>query len=79
MNTSTASESAMTAEEAVEYIREKHSLDYHVEVFRRKARAGEIPSHKVGRYRRFRPSLLDQWALGEWPPDTTPLNGEDGP
>jgi hypothetical protein len=76
MNTTNASESAMTAEEAVEYIREKHALDYNLDVFRRKAVKGEIPSHKVGRYRRFRPSLLDRWALGEWPSDSPPSNGE---
>ncbi len=69
METSAASESAITPAQAVEYLKERHSLDYSEEHLQRLARQGEAPSHKVGRHRMYRRSLLDQWALGEWSPE----------
>lgn len=66
MEASTASESAITPAQAVEYLREKHNLDYSEEYLNQLARQGDAPSHKVGRNRMYRPSLLDAWALGEW-------------
>ena len=69
MDTTTATESAITPEQAIEYLREKHSLEYSEEHLQRLARLGEAPSHKVGRNRMYRRSLLDSWALGEWTPE----------
>lgn len=66
MESSTASESAITPAQAVEYLKKTHNLEYSEEYLQRLARAGEVPSHKVGRHRMYRRSLLDQWALGEW-------------
>ena len=69
MEAPTASESAITPVQAVEYLRDTHSLEYSEEHLQRLARAGEVPSHKVGRFRMYRRSLLNQWALGEWAPE----------
>lgn len=69
MEASTASESAITTAQAVEYLREKHNLEYNAEYLDQLARQGDAPSHKVGRHRRYRRSLLDAWALGEWVSD----------
>lgn len=74
MESTTASESAITPAQAVEYLRERHSLEYSEEHLQKMARAGEVPSHKVGRHRRYRISLLDAWALGEWTPEPTKVS-----
>lgn len=66
MESSTATESAITPQQAIEHLKKKHSIDYSEEHLQRLARGGEVPSHKVGRNRMYRRSLLDQWALGEW-------------
>ena len=66
MEAYTATESAITPTQAVAYLREKHNMGYSEEHLNRLARAGEAPSHKVGRKRMYRRSLLDAWALGEW-------------
>lgn len=65
-----ASESAITPAQAVEHLREKHNLEYAEEYLNQLARDGQAPSHKVGRHRMYRRSLLDQWALGEWKPQS---------
>lgn len=69
MESSTATESAITPTQAVEYLKGTHNIEYSEEHLQRLARAGEVPSHKVGRHRMYRRSLLDQWALGEWSPE----------
>ena len=69
MEAYTATESAITPTQAVAYLREKHNMGYSEEHLNRLARAGEAPSHKVGRKRMYRRSLLDAWALGEWVPE----------
>ena len=69
MEASTASESAITSAQAVEYLSARHNLEYNEEYLNQLAREGKAPSHKVGRHRMYRPSLLDQWALGEWNPE----------
>ena len=66
MEAPAASESAITVGQASEYLRDKHSIEYSEEYLMQKAQRGEVPSHKVGRNRMFRRSLLDSWALGEW-------------
>ncbi|MGE0161348.1 MAG: hypothetical protein AB7T31_18280 [Gemmatimonadales bacterium] len=63
-----ASEGALDVDGAVRYLREKHGIKYSVDRFARKARRGEVPSFMVGKYRRYRPSHLDAFALGEWTP-----------
>jgi len=68
MEDPTASETALTPAQAVEYLRETHNLEYSEEHLQRLARTGEAPSHKVGRNRMYRRSLLNAWALGEWVP-----------
>lgn len=70
MEPEATSAEVMTTEEAAAYLRKVHGVEYHVQSLSRLANAGEIPSHKVGRYRKYRRSLLDKWALGEWTPDT---------
>lgn len=69
METSTASESAITPAQAVEYLKDQHNIEYSEDHLQRLARQGDVPSHKVGRHRMYRRSLLDQWALGEWSPE----------
>lgn len=64
-----ATEAAMTPGAAVEYLREVHSLEYNERYLNGLARKGLAPSHKVGRNRMYRRSLLDAWALGEWKPE----------
>lgn len=60
-------EPALTTDEAVDHLKTKHKLEYSAAVLDRKARAEEVPSHTVGRNRRYRASLLDLWALGlDW-------------
>lgn len=61
-----ATDTWMTAEEAVAYLDERYQVGYHVNTLLRKAAAGEIPSEKVGKFRRFVRSDLDAWARGEW-------------
>lgn len=62
----------MDTAQAVTYLRDRHSLKYNAEYLQLLARQGKVPSHKVGKNVRFRPSLLDQWALGEWRPKKVP-------
>ena len=63
-----ASDSVIDTQAAVTYLREKHGIEYSADRLQRRANLGLMPSHKVGKYRRYRTSLLDQWALGEWEP-----------
>ena len=71
MDTETATETWLTPREAQSYLKERYGVDYHVITILKKAKAGELPSRKVGKFRRFVPSLLDAWALGEWTPEDT--------
>jgi phosphoserine phosphatase len=69
MGDTAATETWLTPEEALDRLKERFGVDYHINTLLRKAAAGEIPSEKVGKYRRFVPSLLDAWARGEWTPE----------
>lgn len=71
MTDQTATEAWMTPEEAVAYLDEQYQVGYHVNTLLRKASAGEIPSEKVGKFRRFVRADLDAWARGEWTPAET--------
>ncbi len=64
--TEVISEPALTVDKAVDYLSTKHGLKYSERHLTRLAVRGEAPSHKVGRNRLYRASLLDAWALGEW-------------
>lgn len=66
---STTTERALTSEEAVAHLADKHGVEYHPDSLDRLARKCEAPSHMVGRFRRYRASLLTKWALGEWTRD----------
>lgn len=79
MEVPVASESAITPAQAVEYLSEHHNLYFSEEHLQRLARAGDAPSHKVGRARMYRRSLLDRWALGEWTPADGGGEDEDDP
>ena len=67
--TGTETESALTTSQAVRHLSATHSIDFTEAYLDQLARDGKAPSHKVGRKRMYRPSLLDQFALGEWTPD----------
>ncbi len=70
MDSTTSTETALTAEQAVAYLIDRHSIDLAARTLEQRARAGTAPSHLVGRNRMYRASLLDQWALGEWEADS---------
>lgn len=71
MDAEIATETWLTPEEALGWLKEKCGVEYHINTLLRKAAAGEIPSEKVGKYRRFVPSKLDAWVRGEWAPVET--------
>jgi hypothetical protein len=58
----------LTPDQALGYLQARYNVDYHVVTLLRKAKAGEIPSKLVGKFRRFVPAELDAWAHGEWTP-----------
>lgn len=68
-----ATETWLTPEEALAYLSEKFGVEYHINTLLKKAAAGELPSEKVGKYRRFIPSKLAAWAHGEWGGDPDPV------
>lgn len=64
-----ATDTWLTPEEALEHLKSNFGVDYHINTLLKKAAAGELPSEKVGKFRRFVPSDLDAWARGEWSPE----------
>lgn len=71
MDDTAATETWLTPDQAIDRLKERFGVEYHLNTLLRKAAAGEIPSEKVGKYRRFVPSQLDAWARGEWTPEPT--------
>ena len=76
MDSGTATKAWMTPEEAVAYLDERYQVGYHLNTLLKKAAAGEIPSEKVGKFRRFVRADLDAWARGEWKPEPAAAESE---
>lgn len=69
MESGAATETWLTPDEAIGWLKERFGVEYHINTILRKAAAGEMPSEKVGKFRRFVPAKLDAWARGEWTPE----------
>jgi len=55
----------LTIEEAIERLFRRTGVAYSAKYFAHLATTGQIPSRKVGRYRRFVPSEIDAWESPE--------------